>query len=194
MVSRSDSAQDVQRPSTKTAVHAVKVAPKLDYVLSVPGLSQEFAKLCAAEVRAGPRRPAARCSLTRTRLPMQYCGENLSFLIDANDWTNSFVDVSEATRIARFRHICRTYIFNGAPLQINVPSAILEHLVEAAQSEKPLDVDTFFEARRDIAMLLEIGPVSRFSVPDYAARQQQPPQQQPPQQPPPQRKKTSSVA
>jgi hypothetical protein len=94
---------------------------------------------------------------------VQHCGENLSFLIDANNWTNSFFDVSESARSARFKHICRKYIYVGSPLQINVPFDISNLLIVAAKSEKPLDVNILFAARRDIALLLESGAVTRFS-------------------------------
>lgn len=97
--------------------------------------------------------------------------ENLSFLLDTQEWRMSFHDVSRSAALSRARKIFSTYVSNDGLYQINIAGHMSKELSNAlAAGEDRLTATIFDKARTEIARLLEVGAVSRFiTTPAYVS-------------------------
>ena len=99
-------------------------------------------------------------------LETEFCPELLIFLEITDEWKRSFVDIAPTARLSRARRIANSFIGAGAVQEVNVSDrvsrAIRTHLADAAANPAKLTQELFDEARQDVVVMLEHGPLMRF--------------------------------
>jgi hypothetical protein len=99
-------------------------------------------------------------------LAQEFSAENLMFLRDASKWTAQYFDIAADARVARLKHLVKLYIKSSSPLAINLPHDVSKPLLDYVENPNvaivALNADVLLHARKEIASLLEKGPISRF--------------------------------
>jgi hypothetical protein len=128
----------------RSRVNDLKSVGNLAYILSRQDLADKFETFLASEFGA----------------------ENLVFLRDTDAWAASFFDSAPATRLNRARRLTLLFVEPSGLLAVNLPHKISADLraklSDAAAQE--ITADLFHDARQEIGMLLEKGPVLRFRM------------------------------
>ena len=96
----------------------------------------------------------------------EFCSELLTFVEVVAEWELSFVDIAPTARLTRAKRIAQVFIGQGALQEINVSDVVVLHvrqqLADAASDSTRLTDALFYEAKREVVQLLELGPLSRF--------------------------------
>ena len=103
----------------------------------------------------------------------EFCIELVVFLNVTTEWKAAFHDVAATARVARAKRIAQSFIGAGAVQEVNVSERVTKNiraaLAAAALDPTKLSDEVFDEARKDVTVMLEHGPLTRFLETEEAA-------------------------
>jgi hypothetical protein len=91
--------------------------------------------------------------------------ESLLFIRSVDDWKASYYDVSEGANLARARRIVNYFVLENAVCSVNLPYRIVQTLKATIlnnKGNKTIPYDVFDQARFEIAVIIEHGPLKRL--------------------------------